>query len=77
MAIKVYSTPTCPWCKKVKDFLKGKGVSFEDVDVSSNEDAANEMIDRSGQMGVPVIDVDGTVIVGFDTNEIEKALKKK
>ncbi|MBD3164649.1 NrdH-redoxin [Candidatus Woesearchaeota archaeon] len=72
--VKIYSTPTCPWCKKTKDFLKQKGVDFKDIDVSSDEKSRNEMIDKSGQMGVPVLDIDGKVIVGFDQKAIESAL---
>ncbi|HQF91165.1 MAG TPA: glutaredoxin domain-containing protein, partial [Synergistaceae bacterium] len=60
MEVKVYSTPTCPWCTKVKEYLKGKGVTFTSVDVSQDRDAARDMVARTGQMGVPVIDIDGT-----------------
>ncbi|MEM2918198.1 MAG: Uxx-star family glutaredoxin-like (seleno)protein [Candidatus Altiarchaeota archaeon] len=74
--VKVYSTPTCPFCHMAKDFLKSKGVDFEDIDVSSNRKAAQEMIQKSGQMGVPVIETNGKIIVGFDRNAIEKELKK-
>ena len=73
--VTVYSTPTCPWCHKAKDFLKENNVPFQDVNVAANQKAAEEMIEKSGQMGVPVIDIDGTVIVGFDKNAIKKALK--
>ncbi|KPJ85477.1 glutaredoxin [Parcubacteria bacterium SG8_24] len=72
--IIVYSTPTCPYCTMAKDFLKEQGVEFKDVDVSADRDAAREMIEKSGQMGVPVIDVEGQVIVGFDQEELKKAL---
>ena len=74
--IKIYSTPTCPYCTKAKEFLKEKGIKFEDIDVSSNQDAAKEMIEKSGQMGVPVIDIDGKIIAGFDQAKLEEALKK-
>ena len=74
--IKIYSTPTCPYCTKAKEFLKEKGIKFEDIDVSSNQDAAKEMIEKSGQMGVPVIDIDGKIIVGFDQAKLEEALSK-
>ena len=74
--VKVYSTPTCPWCVKAKGFLKDKGVEFEDIDVASNQDAAKEMIEKSGQMGVPVVEIDGKMIVGFDQPRIEAELKK-
>jgi len=72
--IKVYSTPTCPWCTRAKDFLIKKGVKYEDLDVSSNHEAQHELIEKSGQMGVPVLDIDGTIIVGFDQNAITRAL---
>jgi glutaredoxin 3 len=73
--IKVYSTPTCPYCVTLKNFLKEHDIQFEDIDVSQNEIAAKEMIDKSGQMGVPVIDIDGEMIVGFDQERIKKLLK--
>jgi len=72
--VKVYSTSTCPYCVRAKQFLKENGVSFEDIDVSMNQTAAQEMIKRSGQMGVPVIDVEGEFIVGFDKDKIKSAL---
>jgi glutaredoxin 3 len=74
MKVKVYSTSTCPWCHKVKDLLKSKGVKFEDIDVGADQKAANVMVEKSGQMGVPVTDINGTIIVGFDKEAIEKAL---
>jgi len=70
----VYSTQTCPWCKKVKDYLTEKGIAFEDKDVAADQEAAQEMIKKSGQMGVPVIDVEGTVIIGFDQQALDAAL---
>lgn len=74
MTVKVFSTPTCPWCKKTKEFLKKKNIDFVDVDVSKDKDGQQEMMDKSGQMGVPVIDVNGKIIVGFDVEAINKAL---
>ncbi len=74
MKVKVYSTPTCPYCYMVKDFLKENNVEFDDIDVSADPEAAKEMIEKSGQMGVPVIDIDGQIIVGFDKEAIKKAL---
>jgi glutaredoxin 3 len=73
--VKVYSTTTCPWCVRAKEFLKTKKVVFEDIDVSKNPQAAQEMVQKSGQRGVPVLDIDGTIIVGFDKDAIEEALK--
>ena len=72
--VKVYSTPTCPWCIRTKQFLKDNNIAFEDIDVSSNQQAAEEMIQKSGQMGVPVLDIDGEIIVGFDKERIKQAL---
>ena len=72
--VKVYSTPTCPFCIRAKQFLKESAVSFEDIDVSMNHEATQEMIKRSGQMGVPVIDIEGDLIVGFDKEKIKKTL---
>jgi glutaredoxin-like YruB-family protein len=73
--IKVYSTPTCPYCVTLKNFLKENNIQFEDIDVSQDEIAAKDMIDRSGQMGVPVIDINGEMVVGFDQEKIKKLLK--
>lgn len=72
--VKVYSTKTCPWCIKVKEFLKEKNVKFENIDVGDDKKAAEEMVEKSGQMGVPVTDIGGKIIVGFDKDAIEKAL---
>ncbi len=72
--VLVYSTPTCPWCIRVKQFLKDNNIPFEDIDVSSNQQAAQEMIQRSGQMGVPVLDINGQIIVGFDKERINSSL---
>ena len=70
----VYSTPTCPYCARVKQYLKGKNIDFEDIDVSSDREKSKEMIEKSGQMGVPTIDIEGEVIVGFNKDAIDKAL---
>ena len=72
--VTVYSTPTCPYCTKTKQFLKDNNIEFENIDVSSNQTKAQEMIDKSGQMGVPVLDINGKVIVGFDKEAINKEL---
>lgn len=73
--IKVYSTPTCPYCKMAKAYLEGKNFAFTDVDVSVDGKAAQEMVEKTGQMGVPVLDIDGEVIIGFDREAIDAALK--
>jgi glutaredoxin 3 len=72
----VYSTESCPWCHKAKDFLKEEGIPYEDINVAEDQKAREDMIEKSGQMGVPVLDVFGTVIVGFDKEAIEAALAK-
>jgi glutaredoxin 3 len=73
-SIKVYSTPTCPFCIRTKQYLKDNNIVFEDIDVSENKEMAQEMIKKSGQMGVPVIDIDGSIIVGFDKERIIEVL---
>ena len=73
--VTVYSTPTCPHCHHAKDYLKENNVSFEDFDVSQDREKAREMVEKSGQMGVPVIDIDGTIVVGFDQGKIAEMLK--
>lgn len=75
-SVTVYSTPTCPFCKLAKQFLAEKKVAFTNLDVSSDEKAAGEMIKKSGQMGVPVIDVDGKIVVGFQKQILEALLEK-
>ncbi len=77
MSVKIYSTPTCPWCHKAKEFFKENNVKFEDIDVSRDVNAAKEMVKKSGQMGVPVIDFNGEIIVGFDEPKIRKLMKKE
>ena len=72
--VKIYSTPACPWCLRVKDFLRENNIVFEEADVASDQAAAQEMIQKSGQMGVPVVDIDGEIIVGFDKERIKSKL---
>ncbi len=72
--VKIYSTPTCPYCIRAKQFLKDNNIEFEDVDVSTNPDKAQEIVDKSGQMGVPVLDIEGQIIIGFDKEAIQKVL---
>lgn len=73
--IKVYSTSACPYCVTLKAYLKEHGIEFEDIDVSSDEKAAKEMIEKSGQMGVPVVDINDEIVVGFDREMIKTLLK--
>ncbi len=72
--VKLYSTPSCPYCRMAKDFLEGEGVAFTVVDVSEDERAAQEMVERSGQMGVPVLELGSVIIAGFDRGAYRKAL---
>lgn len=73
-AVKVYSTPTCVYCKTLKGYLQKNGKEFEDIDVSKDESRLQEMIKISGQMGVPVVEIDGEVITGFDKQKIDQLL---
>ncbi len=72
--VKVYSTPTCPYCIRVKQYLKDNNVAFEDINVAAEPAKGEEMVQKSGQMGVPVLDIEGKIIVGFDRDEIKKEL---
>lgn len=72
--VKVYSTLTCPWCVRVKQFLKENNIAFEDFDVGADQARADEMVRISGQMGVPVLDIEGEIIIGFDKERIKQAL---
>jgi glutaredoxin-like YruB-family protein len=75
--IKVYSTPACPYCVTLKTFLKEHNIGFEDIDVSQDKKALDEMVKKSGQMGVPVTDIDGEIVVGFDKEKISSLLEIK
>lgn len=72
--VTVYSTSTCPYCTRAKQFLKENNVEFEDIDVAASQEKVQEMVKKSGQMAVPVLDVGGEIIVGFDKERISKAL---
>jgi glutaredoxin 3 len=75
--IIVYSTQSCPYCTMVKEFLKEKEIEFESVDVGQDKVKADEMVEKSGQMGVPVVDIAGEIIIGFNKPKIEETLKEK
>lgn len=75
--IKVYSTPTCAYCETLKEYFKKHNIEFEGVDVSQDKKALKEMVDKSGQMGVPVIDIDGEIIIGFNKEKITELLNIK
>ena len=71
----IYSTPSCVYCKMAKEFFKKNNVAYEEHDVAADLAARKEMVDKSHQMGVPVIDIDGNIVVGFDQKTIEGLLK--
>lgn len=71
--VKVYSTPTCPWCKRTKQFLDENKIPYQNFDVASDKAARDEMVSKTSQLGVPVVDIDGDILVGFD----EKWLRQK
>ncbi len=75
--VRVFSTQMCPYCVTLKEFLKGHDIEFEDIDVSQDKTALDEMVKKSGQMGVPVIDIDGRIIIGFDKEKITQLLEIK
>jgi glutaredoxin-like YruB-family protein len=72
--VKVYSTPTCPWCIRAKQFLQENNIDFTNIDVSSDQQAVDELMQKTGQMGVPVLDIDGELIVGFNKDKIKQSL---
>jgi len=74
MAVLIYTTPTCRFCNAAKRYLRERGIPFRDIDVSRNQAAAREMVRKSGQLGVPVLDINGKIIVGFDRTRINRAL---
>ena len=75
--IKVFSTKTCPWCTKVKEYLQNKGVEFETVDVSANREAAMEMVKQTGQMGVPVTQIGEKYIIGYNPEAIDAEIENQ
>ena len=75
--ITVYSTKTCPYCVMAKKYLSEKGIKYREADVGADRMAALEMVTKSGQMGVPVLDINGDIIVGFDRPAIDAALARK
>lgn len=74
--VVIYSTPTCPICKRAKEYLSKKGVSYQDINVAADKEAAREMIHKSGQMGVPVIFVDDKMMIGFNQAKLDELLAK-
>ncbi|HTX74317.1 MAG TPA: Uxx-star family glutaredoxin-like (seleno)protein [Rectinemataceae bacterium] len=76
MSVTIYTTPSCSYCRVAKDYFRQHGVPFTEFNVAADPRRADEMLRRSGQMGVPVIDVNGRIIVGFNQSEIERALHR-
>lgn len=72
--VRIFSTPTCPWCEKAKEFFKNNNIEFENLDVSQDEKSRDEMFALSKQMGVPVIDIDGTILIGFNQPRLKELL---
>ena len=72
--VKVYSTPTCHWCHMAKEYFKSKGVEYEDINVAGNVEKQKELVQKSGQFGVPVIFIDDKMILGFDRAKINQYL---
>ena len=74
MTVKIYSTPTCAYCHAEKEFFKEHNIEFQDLDVFSDAKARQEMIEKTGQLGVPVTDIDGQIIIGFERGKIKQLL---
>ena len=70
----IYSTPTCHYCHLAKEFFKEQGIAYTEYDVLTDLEKRKEMVDKSGQLGVPVISIDGKVVIGFDQGEISSLL---
>jgi len=77
MDIIVYSTPACAYCYQLKEFLRSRGVEFKEIDAGQNQEAAQRIVEKTGQMGVPVTEIDGEFIVGFDLERLQKKLNIK
>jgi len=77
MEVKMYMTPTCHWCQKAKEWLKKNKISFQELDLSESDTYRDELIEKSHQMAIPVFDIDGQIIIGFDEKRMEELLGKK
>lgn len=73
--VTIYTTSTCSWCQAVKDYLAAREIDFEEVDVSADMNRARELVEKTGQYGVPVTDIDGEMVVGFDRSRIDALLE--
>ncbi len=72
--VVIYTTPTCPYCHRAKEYLSRKGISYVEYNVAQDRDKAKEMIEKSKQMGVPVITINGEVVVGFNQSQLDSLL---
>ena len=77
VSIKIYTTPLCAYCRMAKDYFESKKLSYEEYDVSKNITRQKEMIEKTGQFGVPVIDINSKIVIGFDKEKIDELLKTK
>ncbi len=75
--VRLFSTPSCPYCSTLKEFLRENQIDFEDIDVSKDEKAKEEMIEKSGKMEVPVVEIGNEIVAGFDKEKICKLLNIK
>jgi glutaredoxin-like YruB-family protein len=75
--VTIYSTPTCVYCSAAKDFFKEHNIEYVEKNVAEDEQARNDMVEKSGQMGVPVIDIKGNIVVGFDEAKLSELLEIK
>ena len=75
--VKVFSTPSCPYCYTLKEWLRERNIAFEDIDVTKDAKVREEMIQRSKQIGTPVLEIDGEIVVGFDRAKIVQLLNIK
>jgi len=75
--ITIYTTPTCGFCHMAKEYFKSKNIGYDSKDVTADADAYKEILDKSGQLGVPVIDIDGSIVIGFDRPKIDTILREK
>lgn len=77
MSVTIYTTQMCPYCHQEKEFLKANNIEFKEIDVSKDQEAARKMIEKTGQMGVPVTEIDGEFIIGFDEPRLREKLNIK
>lgn len=76
MKVVIYTTPTCGYCKQAKAYFEEKGIEYDEIDVSQDQEKAKEMVEKTGQMGVPVIEIGEKMLVGFDPAAIDEAIGK-